>query len=485
MALSASCPNCHYDLSNLANVPPEITRSARLNILLASNEIPLSSEVSNLMNIASGASQVARDLEQRIKELESLLRSLGQTRLEMVQLAEDCKAVMHPVRRIPQEILSEIFLEASVIKQDVWRASARSDIKKEKMPLVSSLDRRAPPWTLSQVAQRWRIIALSYPRIWSSIALSILAEDTRDNHQGLSLQLQRSANHKLDVYIASDLNHDDFVARGSHLLSLLLSSSTRWESFYYRADFTDVLSQLEGFLPNLRLLYLTTLYSSNLQHLSLFRLAPALRTIVCGPSTLLRFQFPLTQIEEWGAMNRYLNRSSNHVGAVLALLQRLPALKVCRITLSDGPSNIPIPPGPAALAELRCLSLTGSMGADLVISRLVAPKLDDLTIIGEVDVNGLSSFIQRSRISLDSFDFSSLSADEGQVLSLLQQMPWLQNLTLRTPTCYDDTFFLALQSAPGLIATLRTLTLRGPVECPQALVSLRESRPGLMIELEM
>ncbi|KAJ7592012.1 hypothetical protein C8J56DRAFT_520187 [Mycena floridula] len=488
MPLAASCPNCNYDLSNLANVPPEITRTVRLDVLLASNTIPSAADISNLANIHSGASQVAADLEKSIKEVESLLNLLEEAHMEMVRLAEECTAVIHPVRRLPQELLCEIFFEASVIKQDVWEASARSDAM--GMPsAVSSLDRSAPPWTLTQVARRWRTIALSDPSIWSSIAVSTFAETSLP---ALTLQLQRSANHRLDIYLTSNLQHDDFLAHGNHLLSLLLASSTRWERLYYAVSFTDILSPLQGFLPALRILYLRTSWDAesigtqSLIHLPVFRDSPSLRTVVCGPNTILHFQMPLNQIEEWDALGQYYNQSTTSPSSALEALKRLRALKSCRLHVRDDMSSSDTTqPDPLHLTDLQRFHLTGSDGADFVISQTTCSKLKELRIAGEVDVNGLLAFIQRSQISLETFELVSFeSADEGQVLSLLQQMPRLQNLTLQTPSCYEVSFFLAL-SVPGPIPALRTLTLRGPVECPQALVSLRESRPGLMIELEM
>ncbi|KAJ7589161.1 hypothetical protein C8J56DRAFT_937856 [Mycena floridula] len=494
MALPASCPNCHYELSNLANVPAKIKRSARLDGLLASNDIPSTAEITNLANLASEAAQVARDLDQRIKELESILSLLGEARLEVVRLAEDCRAVMHPVRRLPQDILLEIFLEASAIKQGVWEAEVRVD-HKESMRSVSSLNPRAAPWTLTHVGQRWRAIALADSRIWSSIAVSVLARTARkDQHLNLTmltLQLQRSANHKLDIYLSSDLQRDEFELYGSGILSLLLASSTRWERLYYRVTFTDVLSLVEGCLPSLRVLYLKTSWNLRstptgpLFHFPMFRISPSLRNLVCGPKIALIFQMPLHQIESWTAVARYDSQANSHPGSALALLKRLTALKSCRLHIFDGPSHEPIPPGFVQLIELRRLNIMGSAGADIIISHITSPKLQELAIDGEVDVNGLISFLQRSQISLESFELSSRSADEGQVLSLLQMVPQLQNLTLRTPSCYNPTFFLALQSSPGPIPALQTLTLRGNVEWPQALVSLRESRPTLIIELEI
>ncbi|KAJ7591996.1 hypothetical protein C8J56DRAFT_520092 [Mycena floridula] len=373
---------------------------------------------------------------------------------------------------------------------------------KTRLPSLSSLDRRAAPWTLTHVARRWRSTALADPRIWSSIAVSVHyksgLKDQQYNLTTLALQLQRSANHKLAIYFYSDLTYKDFLIHGSHILSLLLSSSTRWERLFYWADFTSVLASLEGFLPALRLLYLRASWTAgpavpqSLIHLPVFRHSPNLRTVVCGPKTILHFQMPLNQIEEWGSVMQYDNQFLSRPGTTLVALKRLTGLKICRLDVLER-SDDPIPQGLVHLPELGHFYLKGSTAVDIVIAHITAPKLKDLRILGEVDVKGVVSFIQRSQISLETFEFSSSSADDGQVLDILQQLPQLQSLTLRTQSAYTVIFFRALSErdsqsgVPTLLPVSRKLTLRGKVSnmhCLQAFMDLGPSRREINVKLE-
>ncbi|KAJ7591999.1 hypothetical protein C8J56DRAFT_1162513 [Mycena floridula] len=498
MAIVLSCPNCHHNLANLANIP---ARPARLDALLASNEIPSAADISALADFAAGAAQAANELQNTISQVEEILALLEEARKKVIHLAEECRTIRDPVRRLPQEVLSEIFLEASIIQRDVWQAAACID-PKTRLPPLSSLDRRAAPWTLTHVARRWRITALTDPKIWSSIAVSVHyksgLKDQQYNLTTLALQLQRSANHKLDIYFDTDLGYKDFLIHGTHVLSLLLSSSTRWERLFYWANFTNVLVSLEGFLPALRVLYLRTNWTSSSTvaqssiHLPVFRDCPKLHAVVCGPNTILHFQMPLNQIEEWDAVGRYDNRASNRPGTTLVALKRLTGLRICRLDVLER-SDDPIPQGLVHLPELRHFDLKGSAAVDIVIAHITVPKLKDLRILGEIDVKGVVSFIQRSQISLETFEFSSSSAHDGQVLDILQQLPQLQSLNLRTQSAYTVIFFRSLSErdsqsgVPTLLPVLRKLTLRGQVSnmhCLQAFMDLGLSRREINVELE-
>ncbi|KAJ7591919.1 hypothetical protein C8J56DRAFT_1046274 [Mycena floridula] len=86
---------------------------------------------------------------------------------------------------------------------------------------------------------------------------------------------------------------------------------------------------------------------------------------------------------------------------------------------------------------------------------------------GDIDMNGLLSFIQRSQMSLETFQLSSPLANEFQVLSILQEMSQLQSLTLFTAGASQVAFFRALsrkttQSRRAtILPALQTVTLRG------------------------
>ncbi|KAJ7584092.1 hypothetical protein C8J56DRAFT_730652, partial [Mycena floridula] len=65
------------------------------------------------------------------------------------------KGISHPLRRVPAELLREIFRVTACIERDF-----DSSLQMGKLGF---------PWNISHVCQRWREISISYPALWSVI----------------------------------------------------------------------------------------------------------------------------------------------------------------------------------------------------------------------------------------------------------------------------------------------------------------------------
>ncbi|KAG7443451.1 uncharacterized protein BT62DRAFT_872628, partial [Guyanagaster necrorhizus] len=81
----------------------------------------------------------------------------------------DSKFVLNPVRRLPPEILSHIFL--SCIHPD--SELLQSNDSDTDTSLLDSLNIKNSPWNLSYVSSRWRQVALTTPSLWSFIRLQL------------------------------------------------------------------------------------------------------------------------------------------------------------------------------------------------------------------------------------------------------------------------------------------------------------------------
>ncbi|KAJ7114029.1 hypothetical protein C8R44DRAFT_549326, partial [Mycena epipterygia] len=82
-------------------------------------------------------------LQERLKELEEERASLASYRAE--------HAILSPLRRIPPEVLGEIF---------VWTLPDA---------LNAGRDLKDSPWLLTHISRRWRETVLSTPSLWSFI----------------------------------------------------------------------------------------------------------------------------------------------------------------------------------------------------------------------------------------------------------------------------------------------------------------------------
>ncbi|KAJ6564678.1 hypothetical protein B0H19DRAFT_860520, partial [Mycena capillaripes] len=85
----------------------------------------------------------------QLDQLEALLAPLIQKRDEIAKRVGQHRAILSSIRRVPTELICEIFALASL--------SGSSDDE-------DNVD--APPWYLGQICRAWRQCVLSYPALW-------------------------------------------------------------------------------------------------------------------------------------------------------------------------------------------------------------------------------------------------------------------------------------------------------------------------------
>ncbi|KAK0462664.1 uncharacterized protein EV420DRAFT_1234571, partial [Desarmillaria tabescens] len=127
------------------------------------------------------------------------------------------RTIVHPIRRIPDEVLGEIFQQCVEIEST-----------------TNSIDIRGMPWTLSHVCGRWRGLVMNMGRLWKRVQLDF-GEEAHTGSVGssylLSKQLLRAVPFDVDVSIEGspeDLN-------ANHVLHTLIPFSHRFRSLTVEA----------------------------------------------------------------------------------------------------------------------------------------------------------------------------------------------------------------------------------------------------------
>ncbi|KAE9388040.1 hypothetical protein BT96DRAFT_740767, partial [Gymnopus androsaceus JB14] len=127
-------------------------------------------------------------LDSEIARLQGILDGLSSSRAQIKQYIDAHQSLMSPVRQIPSETLSEIF---------VWcLPSVDSDTYS-----VRSLDEA--PLLLTTICRDWRRVAIQTPLLWTSLhihhALNITAEVFDRRTKGINLWLERSASLPISI----------------------------------------------------------------------------------------------------------------------------------------------------------------------------------------------------------------------------------------------------------------------------------------------
>ncbi|KAJ7584436.1 hypothetical protein C8J56DRAFT_152003 [Mycena floridula] len=102
------------------------------------------------------------EVESRIVAVASLLEALQNHQIEIQRSITLRKGLVSPIRKLPNDVLGDIFIEA--------HESQSSDAFFERW---SPFDMDSIPWAVSQVCSRWRQIACkTCPSLWSTFQVT-------------------------------------------------------------------------------------------------------------------------------------------------------------------------------------------------------------------------------------------------------------------------------------------------------------------------
>ncbi|KAJ7653783.1 hypothetical protein B0H17DRAFT_993610, partial [Mycena rosella] len=122
--------------------------------LQVTSDPPLDSEYIFIISVVSC---IRRRLSRHDEEISRLRTRIEQREKERTALRNDLSlhtAIISPMRRMPYELLAEIFSLALPYHP------------------IGTFNVQDAPWTLAQVCGRWKAVALSSPSLWSLIAIN-------------------------------------------------------------------------------------------------------------------------------------------------------------------------------------------------------------------------------------------------------------------------------------------------------------------------
>ncbi|SJL16115.1 uncharacterized protein ARMOST_19634 [Armillaria ostoyae] len=377
-----------------------------------------------------------------IVELERL-QSLYAVQLQEIQLRrravlkalENRKAIYAPVRRLPRDILIEIF---HLICDSWWKEKERNG--------PHSLDVSGPLWVLGRVCGTWRDTLHSSPASWAR-KLVVRAFFSKYALELLHTYLEHTGEHRLNLQIfCSNAAGDDKI------LSLLVQSSQRWKNLSINA-------------AKLHMPFFESISS-----------LPALQTIDIviyddyGPD--YRSDLFLSAPQLWRAslhrhgihQIRLLSGITHFSGTItcpedLRLLAELPNLRRCHLWMRMTTKKVPV----VTVAQLTHLYVE-SMN---ILNVLSAPLLNSLTIdpvrqafYSSTEQESLARFLHRSRCHLESLSIGKamfISSADSSIFAL-EACSTVSRLKLELPPWMISSVVEALTS-PSVLPNLHHLIL--------------------------
>lgn len=348
--------------------------------------------------------------------------------------------MLHPILRIPSEVLGEIICQSVLLRYNVVQ---------ERQSIL----------TPSHVCSLWRSVSLSTPAMWTFISF----QSSKDKFISREMEcarawLLRSGARPLSIVI-SLVSIEAFRL----IFKLLLPESTRWREIAFPAlgDF-NVLSQATGGLPLLESVEFGSIESSS--SLISLAIAPHLRRLTLTIS--LSLQSPVSSFP-WGQLT-YLDITTHLTPAfhdILYLATSVSFLQVkLRNKLPSAEQFKPITNSSISTMHLfNTLTYTMDDSTTIFLDRLALSFLHHLRL--SAPWAGVIPFISRSACSLSSLHIPMFP--EATFTELMELLPTLRDLTivLRAVPDWDTvTGVLTLTGLTGSVShrvpNLRSLNLR-------------------------
>ncbi|KAJ7463733.1 hypothetical protein FB451DRAFT_1094888 [Mycena latifolia] len=271
-----SCWNCGVPPypSELPLVPPAPVDLTRL---LTSNDIPEVSETPSVLHVVSHTRSRIDLLDAQIESVRATLTKLSKERDQTEERLRVHQAIMSPVRRVPQELLCQIFSLTLP-----W--SRR----------INGQDVHQPPWHLGHVCARWRHVAIIYPALWRTFHVAHSPKSPITDRYPLPMletAFLRSGNSPLHVTFGRWYEHP----ADPRWLDLFLLRCNRWGTIHISKSvlsdaLLDILLRIKGQLPILETLLLTTYHRTTPPTVTdYFSATPALREVLLAEPNLPTF----------------------------------------------------------------------------------------------------------------------------------------------------------------------------------------------------
>ncbi|EDR04257.1 uncharacterized protein LACBIDRAFT_304790 [Laccaria bicolor S238N-H82] len=437
---------------------------------LHTNYTPTESEIPQIKEFLTDPLKRLSSLDAEIERVQSILDELRHERCALSDEIEAHRALISPIRRIPFDVLGEIFVHC---------------LPDGRNAVMSS---REAPILLGRICSAWRSIALSTPRLWASLHIPTPMEISETGQvlaqpeptfiakmerrcEGAREWIGRSRESPISISICIPTHVYSYELQPSSMktfevaVAQILASSHRWRKVDFRAtkdSFTRLQQLAEDAVPLLESLVIAggslrawdplasdssgrwtkfsgLLSARKLRKLSLSYLKEDLLSLPVRWSQLTHLNLDLDIPAKFGRTSRGLRYSD-----IIKVLRRCPLLVSCGLSLESTAFDVLLQPDhelPLAeytltlpLLENLLLNLSGRWD-ECHLKHLDLPRLRHFEIKFQETFSGSQAsrpswvpFLSRNGNSVKQLiiDIPSLTRDE--LIGFLESVPLLIHL---------------------------------------------------------
>ncbi|KAJ6501880.1 hypothetical protein C8R45DRAFT_1091808 [Mycena sanguinolenta] len=393
------------------------------------------------------------ELRSQVGMLDTAIASLQLRRSELQQSIKTHKAILSPIRRLPPEIIGEIF---SLVVHATFCVHVRPPVTEHA------------PWVFTRVCRHWSAVALATPALWSTIFVDLDRVGHGRELPLTKLCLARSKSAPLTVHIFHE--RGGYNSHLAEVLDTVLDLSDRWKtvnlhiisSFHATCQLLRQLTSIRN-LSNLRTLLISIpLYTTGEDTVfdaafwDIFAFTPQLRSLEAlawDARHWLRTPFSLP----WHQLTRVRTTFTSNAEA-LSTLRGLALIVECKFAfqrievLPVDSRTIPLPYLHSLVLQVETEThdpVVIYQPHTSLLDFLETPCLQNLTTHETADEDAVLGLITRSNcaVSLTSFRFHLSSINNSMILQVLRKMPHLTSLTLED---FDGTL-LPRSSVPEFV----------------------------------
>ncbi|KAJ7665888.1 hypothetical protein DFH06DRAFT_1040588 [Mycena polygramma] len=472
---------------------------------LGTNYCPKDEEVLEIQGLLVEPTLRLKHLDDEIADLQKAIEKLAEERDSLGAYVEAHKALISPARRLPLDIIQEIFVAC---------------LPTHRNCVMSALE---APVLLGRICSAWRAISLSTPRLWASLHIaeptfyvdsagdtSLSFEQKVEQRLELAkIWLDRSGSCPLSISLQSARQfvpqRDIALQSSRQFIEALIPFASRWQQINFTipvSTLLSIISRLEADTPLLETITFHTEFhlpvSGRCGAFGILR-GPRIRSFSVPAAIFVPDLLPLG----WSQLTNLSIGESLGDGlmgeTILRTLSCCPELRRCRLVVNDFhpatgmlvPSLTSGHPG-VELPFLHTLQLHfGTMvypAVSLLFERLSFPQLHTFTLRGPTNVQtanesnpALIAFLMRSTC-LESLDIDCGLLSKPSLLECLRALPsTIHQLQLRSirsgwepqQNSLDDDVLAALTPAPNSAAAcsdLRHLSLQNVCDITDAAI---------------
>ncbi|KAJ6456423.1 hypothetical protein C8R45DRAFT_1082129 [Mycena sanguinolenta] len=445
---------------------------------LGTNYCPSDDEVFEIKALLVEPTLQLKGLDDEITKLQQAINKLGEERSRVAAYVDAHKALISPVRRLPLDIIQELFFACLPIHRNCVISASEA------------------PVLLGRICSSWRAISLSSPRLWSSLhvvePLPCLNTASYDLKAAQRLEvtqtwLGRSGQCPLSISLQSapqftpETGSPDLSPNSIQFIQTLVSFVSRWQHIHFTTPFSlllEVISYLHIDVPRLETVTLHHHGDQSLLH-------------PWGPFDILRgarissFSFPAgifmpenlplqwnqltTLMVDGPTWTTPLTMSSD---TLLRVISGCTELRCCKLMVHDPDVAIPISEHPIVelpflhTLAIHCVARVAP-AVSVLLMRLSLPELRNFTIFGSAqDTATLRNFIA-TLLQLEDLHIEINILSEASLLEAFHALPPslrriqicdIQNSWGSPQTCLDQILAI-LTISPGLCPVLQHLSI--------------------------